>query len=1374
LRILAGIVSFVFVMAQNTQFTAGPRLNAPPMGDPSREAVASLRGYAYQLYTSALAWIELRSGEELYLEVAEDYAVAAQDALKAVQVKDTGPSTVTINSQGIQDALNSYVDLVERNPQTNVFVHYLSTSPIGQERSVADRAAGKPTLEYWRSAAAAADVAPLRQVLLAAGLSEKVNSFINARDDQALRDDLLKRVQWDCGQPDLRAVQEIIAERLNRYCSEELGIYADDGEQLLGTVLMHVLNTIVHEKPRRLDAFALRQLLEKSTTVRVPRSAANAILRGSATRLSGSSDQITAAPTVLATEADLPLPGILTPRRLLLDEVVARLRMHGAAIVTGSSGRGKTIIARLASRELSNDIRIVDLRNASPPETVTQLRQATRELSEARPRVVILDDLNEIDDPAVCNALARMLSIIRRTDAVCLITAYSQPSGRTFTQAGLDPGVCLAVPDLSVGEVREMAEAGGGDVKWAETLYYASAFGHPQLVNALISGLRIRGWPEAELTRLRRFERSDDVEAARDAARRQLVATLPDDAKALLYRVSLTIGRFDRPIVLTLAELQPAIPAPGEQFDLLVGPWIEPSPRRQYRVSPLIANAGEETLGPSSQLSVNRAIAEAYTAGSSFDIAKADATFLHALRGKSQSALMKLAIAIISAKQSVRKDLANWITGVRLHRTDRPIFAEDARVSTLLRIAQLVLRAPARDRQAVGETWHALQREVAAAASTHPELEAAALGKALCDTSLSALLPDWIGLIFRLDALAAHDVDFAGIEQPIGGVKTPTVPGILFLMQASGIESVLELKAVFNRLDGLSAEQRAALFANAAEMPSDFSLIVNHAWLSERRKSIDWENCAQLYLEMAEQALRWGVRQLALRCYIARGVMLDEYAINPEGALTALNEAEQRLGPDPALSRARAKIYYRRQDHAAALALLRDTADKAARNDFIEQAFMFREAGISAAETGDWAEATRWFDAAQAAGSKIQNDGMAMMTLGLVADRGIAEFKAGNLSNAIGSLSLALEGLAQFDPASSVKAGYVHRVVRHAVLCVNLRVTRKKDLVPEQEAAIAPGMCSNPEPSDLSDMPLGHIAIAWYLLAEAEIAGEVGSVVTDSLRSRLGGKAIPSMEMNLRSARMETAIKSSDVERFFENLAGWVEGRLYIQGLGPRFRDFSPLNPTYGEIDPVSSEQLASPEGQRHVANGLFSFGIAASLQKRPDALQKLNAAMAEKHYSADLRRLAGVMAGAIEPKPMPEEAVQVAIHQVASNASDLQPDDVFVAALHMIQFIAGSMLNTVLAPLLADWLRERWTHAVDEQAFLLRHPATNIPAIRQLLAMREHSLQYCAHFLATVAPAAKTRLHESFRTFLANVSMAKPNTPAPAKGDADDGAPTA
>src|SRR5690349_16377041 len=86
-----------------------------PVGDPSAHAVASLRGYAYQLFVSALAWLDLRPGQELYLEVAQDYAVATQQALRAVQVKDTA-AKVTINSEEIRRTLDGFVDLVERNP----------------------------------------------------------------------------------------------------------------------------------------------------------------------------------------------------------------------------------------------------------------------------------------------------------------------------------------------------------------------------------------------------------------------------------------------------------------------------------------------------------------------------------------------------------------------------------------------------------------------------------------------------------------------------------------------------------------------------------------------------------------------------------------------------------------------------------------------------------------------------------------------------------------------------------------------------------------------------------------------------------------------------------------------------------------------------------------------------------------------------------------------------------------------------------------------------------------------------------------------------------------------------------------------------------
>ena len=79
----------------DTPFVTSP--GNVPQGDPAGQAVASLKGYAYQIYASALAWLDLGDDEELYLEVAQDYATAAKEALAAVQVKDT-QANITINS----------------------------------------------------------------------------------------------------------------------------------------------------------------------------------------------------------------------------------------------------------------------------------------------------------------------------------------------------------------------------------------------------------------------------------------------------------------------------------------------------------------------------------------------------------------------------------------------------------------------------------------------------------------------------------------------------------------------------------------------------------------------------------------------------------------------------------------------------------------------------------------------------------------------------------------------------------------------------------------------------------------------------------------------------------------------------------------------------------------------------------------------------------------------------------------------------------------------------------------------------------------------------------------------------------------------------
>jgi hypothetical protein len=62
-------------MTPDNLFTPGKETHLVPEGDAARQAVDSLRGYAYQVLASALAWVDIGETERLYLEVAEDYAI---------------------------------------------------------------------------------------------------------------------------------------------------------------------------------------------------------------------------------------------------------------------------------------------------------------------------------------------------------------------------------------------------------------------------------------------------------------------------------------------------------------------------------------------------------------------------------------------------------------------------------------------------------------------------------------------------------------------------------------------------------------------------------------------------------------------------------------------------------------------------------------------------------------------------------------------------------------------------------------------------------------------------------------------------------------------------------------------------------------------------------------------------------------------------------------------------------------------------------------------------------------------------------------------------------------------------------------------------
>lgn len=181
--------------------------DSEPKGDAARQAVAALRGYAYQVVSATLEWLHLADDGYLILEVAEDYAFIADGVLRPAQVKDTARSgPVTLVSESVVRAVGSFVGFANRYTDRKIEFVFVTTSEIGTERAISERPAGMPGLQYWKKVSARAtseEIEPLRAILQSDRFPEVVRTFCAERDDYALHRDLIQRVKWECGKGDL-------------------------------------------------------------------------------------------------------------------------------------------------------------------------------------------------------------------------------------------------------------------------------------------------------------------------------------------------------------------------------------------------------------------------------------------------------------------------------------------------------------------------------------------------------------------------------------------------------------------------------------------------------------------------------------------------------------------------------------------------------------------------------------------------------------------------------------------------------------------------------------------------------------------------------------------------------------------------------------------------------------------------------------------------------------------------------------------------------------------------------------------------------------------------------------------------------------------
>ena len=254
-----------------------------------------------------------------------------------------------------------------------------------------------------------------------------------------------------------------------------------------------------------------------------------------------------------------------------------------------------------------------------------------------------------------------------------------------------------------------------------------------------------------------------------------------------------------------------------------------------------------------------------------------------------------------------------------------------------------------------------------------------ALTAVLSTMGVANYLDNWVDLLHRFMTMVEADVFLEGLMrnfEVVSDANGGRLFGALFGIGSAGLASVERLEHVVNELDQLDTDERALWLTPIEKSFADYSLLVNGPWaLQERNNSFDATDAAIRYQRMADMTRNWGIRPLALQFFVARAVILDEYQNDKKGALAVLDEAVGALGEDLIITRARAKVHWRHDEHRTVLEILRGVADRIGADNPVERAFALREAAISAAKNDEWSLAEKWFYEAQSAATTCPRRG---------------------------------------------------------------------------------------------------------------------------------------------------------------------------------------------------------------------------------------------------------------------------------------------------------------------------------------------------------------------------------------------------------------
>ncbi len=1339
--------------------------------NPKRQANDPLRGYLYQIWHSVNAWLNLADDEILYLEGAEDFDTVSDDAATAVQVKDT-KHNITLRSREVIDAINNYWELRTNNLDRRVKYRFLTRSKIGMEQGN-PFGTGKPGLQVWsRCSGDKATITKVSGFLQSEGkISDEVKNFLKQAEPQEIYEKLIEPITWQTDSKPASFVEQSISDKLIIH-GDRHGISPSNASRVVNRLLREALTVATQKENRELTKRHFREIFEEETMPRVSVGYLQYLqLQATQTKKQDlTSTKILGDPSDISIQSHSsilntipPLYPDVTPRTDLITSIHARLESEGMVVIHGGAGRGKTTLANLTAQDTSDSWLWLNFTKSKPPQVKRYLQQLAISVSNQSSQVnIVLDDLNL--RPQQLRKYEEILGVVvysvleRR--AKLLITSQHKLPNNFILRLGVSSSVIINVPDFTLSEIEQFAEELGcppSEVKTWANLIQAHTAGHPRLVHARLARLREENWKRQD-TIEGILQTPREVVEEREAAR-QLLTELPENHREFLYRLSLMPIEFRRDYALNIGEIPESIPYAGDIFSQLVGPWIDRIHETYYTISPLLTRAAEQVWSESKRNDFHAQIADAILKSSSLTIIEARAVLFHSMLGQNELGFIAVIQALMTAPENHWKELSHefsWLIHLKTH-SPGMLFLENPVVNHLFRSLQYRVAVEVEPEAApkILENWdketvlcepHQLYHLNRLMLAT----QALMYGQAsLSAKKIVYYLREIIEITNNHKEFQELYNDFAG---QLKGYKTDksNIFSMLFSFSYRVSRPIYPpyLSDLIDALDGLPPENRTLLMTAFEDDTIDSRLLIDGIWLAESKlDNPDWSRCFQVFDKVIEKTLAWGYPYLAAASAKGKAIIHDEYLHDPDSAHKVLQDIESKVGTLPVIEEEHANIYFGQKRYKEALNIyecILPVWNPPSEQLNVGPLEEYRRAAICAAQLNDWESAATFFEDGAKRTQRIEkNTGR---YIGLYADAGFAQFKAGRMLESIKLLNLALQ---KFEILLQDNGDDKYFTLKQR-LAYTIRWMAEHEHENYSSEPVEPpvGFCSNPETNEgISSLPDFSMGYAWLYLAQIEYNFGHGTEALEHAVEIMDRDECPNLDFFRAFVKTQYDFRNKTFNELPQRIHQLVIACDLVQshiksakGLEEQGANYLPIvnPPNFASVENITTMLVAALLVQMRTNSCMH--GILAIWRSNSAELP-----IQENMFSAlDLIELmlSGDQKNALEVMRTQgakyEKRLAATLRILDSNKTS--PESLFHAHMLITTAFIGQLWEGYILQDLAEFLSAQWLEKIESPA-MLKMPRITVPKIEQASKSSETGKKKIGKILLAAQQAVSIRV---------------------------------